>query len=114
MIRTARECVFGGMESFVLWDVAAAEDWKFWEQSKRGQELSRWLDLRGSDNCYDESVMKQLLEARLRNGMTEQLPMTAEAKLLAEERGLETSVPWKTPPTIDIALQPEFSSIDCN
>jgi serine/threonine protein kinase len=108
VIRTAEQCVFGGMESIVLWDVAATDEWKFWEQSKRGQELSRWLDFRGADNCYDESVTKQLLEARLRNGMMEQLPFVPEAKLLSEERGLEPAIPWRIKPNQEQVVSPYF------
>jgi serine/threonine protein kinase len=108
VIRTAEQCVFGGMESIVLWDVAATDEWKFWEQSKRGQELSRWLDFRGADNCYDESVTKQLLEARLRNGMMEQLPFVPEAKLLSEERGLEPAIPWRAKPNAEQVVSPYF------
>ncbi|XZE43353.1 serine/threonine-protein kinase [Pirellulaceae bacterium SH467] len=104
--RTARQCVFGGMESIVVWDVAASEDWKFWTESNQGEDLSRWLDFRGVDNCYDEEVTKQLVEARLRNGMSEQLPLTAESKLLAEERGLELSIPWQKRPVEEAAIQP--------
>jgi hypothetical protein len=96
------------MESIVLWDVAATDEWKFWEQSKRGQELSRWLDFRGADNCYDESVTKQLLEARLRNGMMEQLPFVPEAKLLSEERGLEPAIPWRAKPNAEQVVSPYF------
>jgi serine/threonine protein kinase len=108
VIRTAEQCVFGGMESIVLWDVAATDEWKFWEQSKRGQELSRWLDFRGADNYYDESVTKQLLEARLRNGMMEQLPFVPEAKLLSEERGLEPAIPWRVKPNPEQVVSPYF------
>lgn len=104
--RTARQCVFGGMESIVVWDVAASEDWKFWSESNQGEDLARWLDFRGIDNCYDEEVTKQLVEARLRNGMSEQLPLTPESKLLSEERGLELSIPWRTRPTEEAAVQP--------
>jgi hypothetical protein len=96
------------MESIVLWDVAATDEWKFWEQSKRGQELSRWLDFRGADNYYDESVTKQLLEARLRNGMMEQLPFVPEAKLLSEERGLEPAIPWRVKPSPEQVVSPYF------
>ncbi len=112
VIRTARQCVFGGMEALVLWDVAANEDWAFWEQSARGKELSRWLDLRGSDNCYDETATKQLVEARLRNGMTEQLPLSADAKLLSDERGLELSIPWKKMPEEDTVTTAAMSPLE--
>lgn len=110
IVRTARNCVFAGMETLVAWDVSANEDWQFWDQTRQGVELSRWIDFRGADNIYDESIRK-LVEASLSNGMTEQLVFSADAKLLSEERGLEFSIPWKRRPTAETVLGPTFSPL---
>ncbi len=104
--RSALDSVFGGMESLVYWDVAADEDWQFWERSEQGEELARWLDFRGEDNCYDE-LTKQLVEVRLRNGMSEELPFTGEARLLKEERGVESAIPWKQRPSHETLFSPQ-------
>ncbi|MCU0718684.1 MAG: serine/threonine protein kinase, partial [Pirellula sp.] len=109
IVRTARKSVFAGMETLVVWDVSAKEDWQFWDQTKQGLELSRWIDFRGEDNIYDESVRK-LVEASLSNGMTEQLVFSTDAKLLSEERGLEFSVPWKKKPTPETISSPTISA----
>jgi hypothetical protein len=98
------------METLVAWDVSANEDWQFWDQTRQGAELSRWIDFRGADNIYDESIRK-LVEASLSNGMTEQLVFSADAKLLSEERGLEFSIPWKRRPTAETVLGPTFSPL---
>lgn len=109
IVRTARKSVFAGMETLVVWDVSAKEDWQFWDQTKQGLELSRWIDFRGEDNIYDESIRK-LVEASLSNGMTEQLVFSTDAKLLSEERGLEFSIPWKKKPTPDAISSPTIST----
>ncbi|MFN7877098.1 MAG: serine/threonine-protein kinase [Pirellula sp.] len=109
IVRTARKSVFAGMETLVVWDVSAKEDWQFWDQTKQGLELSRWIDFRGEDNIYDESIRK-LVEASLSNGMTEQLVFSADAKLLSEERGLEFSIPWKKKPTPEAISSPTIST----
>lgn len=103
--RFAKQCVFSGMESLVYWDVAINEDWKFWDQTRRGEALTQWLDFRGEDNSYDEEITKQLVEAKLRNGMAESVALTAEALLLAAERGIELTIPWKAKPTSDAATR---------
>ena len=109
IVRTARKSVFAGMETLVVWDVSAKEDWQFWDQTKQGLELSRWIDFRGEDNIYDESIRK-LVEASLSNGMTEQLAFSTDAKLLSEERGLEFSIPWKKKPTPETISSPTISA----
>lgn len=109
IVRTARKSVFAGMETLVVWDVSAKEDWQFWDQTKQGLELSRWIDFRGEDNIYDESIRK-LVEANLSNGMTEQLVFSTDAKLLSEERGLEFSIPWKKKPTPEAISNPTISA----
>ena len=100
-VRTARECVFAGSKSYIEWNASECDDWEVWDQSDNGNELSRWIDLRGKDNVYDSLTLSDFLTVKLSNGNLEQIGIGIDASLVNEERGLETISSWKKKPVLE-------------
>ena len=100
-VRTAKECVFAGSRSFIEWNAAECDDWDVWDQSDNGNELSRWIDLRGKDNVYDSLTLTDFLTVKLGHGVLEQIVVGTDASLVNEERGLETISSWKKRPVLE-------------
>ncbi len=100
-VRTAKECVFAGSKSYIEWNASECDDWEIWDQSDKGNELSRWIDLRGKDNVYDSMTLSDYLTVRLNNGSLEQIGIGTDANLVSEERGLETMSSWKKRPALE-------------
>ena len=100
-VRTAKECVFTGCKSYIEWNASECDDWELWGQSNDGQELSRWIDLRGIDNVYDGLSLSDYLTVRLNKGNQEQIELGADASLLSDERGLETIASWRKRPSFE-------------
>ncbi len=115
-VRTARECVFAGCKSLIEWNASDCQDWKIWEQTDRGRELTKWIDLRGTDNVYDSSSINNLLLAKLNTGKSEQVELSSDADLVTEERGLETLATWKKRPIVESARlhDANFSILEWN
>ena len=101
IVRTARECVFTGCKSLVEWDASECDNWKIWEQSDEGEKMSRWIDLRGTDNVYDTWSLSEFLKIQLLGNQSEQIELGADARLIREERGLETIAAWRKRPTLE-------------
>lgn len=114
LVRTARECVFSGSKTYIDWNAQECQDWKIWEQTGRGQELAKWIDLRGTDNVYDSAMLNSYLVARLANGKSEQVELGADTGMIAEERGLETVASWKKRPVLESAKihEASFSALE--
>ena len=100
-VRTARESIFVGSKSYIEWNASECDDWEIWGQSDAGNELSRWIDLRGTDNVYDASTLSDYLTVTLSNGSLEQIGLGTDAKLVSDERGLETLASWKKRPIFE-------------
>ena len=100
-VRTAKECVFAGSKSYIEWNASECDDWDVWDQSDKGNELSRWIDLRGKDNVYDSMTLSDFLTVKLSNGSLEQIGIGIDASLVNEERGLETISSWKKRPVLE-------------
>ena len=100
-VRTARESIFSGSKSYIEWNASECDDWEIWEQTDEGNELSRWIDLRGTDNVYDALTLSDYLTVTLSNGSLEQIGLGTDAKLVSEERGLETMASWKKRPILE-------------
>ena len=100
-VRTARESIFSGSRSYIEWNASECDDWPIWGQSDEGNELSRWIDLRGTDNVYDALTLSDYLTVALSNGSLEQIGLGTDAKLVSEERGLETLASWKKRPILE-------------
>jgi hypothetical protein len=115
-VRTARECVFSSGKSLIEWNASECQEWKIWEQTDRGRELTKWIDLRGTDNVYDSTTIGYLLLAKLSNGKSEQVELASDAELVNEERGLETIATWKKRPTVESSRLHEatFSLLEWN
>ncbi len=100
-VRTAKECVFAGSKSYIEWNASECDDWDVWDQSDKGNELSRWIDLRGKDNVYDSLTLSDFLTVKLSNGSLEQIGIGIDASLANDERGLETISSWKKRPVLE-------------
>jgi eukaryotic-like serine/threonine-protein kinase len=100
-VRTAKECVFTGCKSYIEWNASECDDWELWGQSNDGQELSRWIDLRGIDNVYDGLSLSDYLTVRLNKGSQEQIELGADSNLVSDERGLETIASWRKRPSFE-------------
>lgn len=100
-VRTAKECVFTGCKSYIEWNASECDDWEVWGQSNDGQEMSRWIDLRGIDNVYDGLSLSDFLTVKLSNGVQEQIELGTDANIVSDERGLETVASWKKRPLFD-------------
>lgn len=100
-VRTARESIFSGSKSYIEWNASECDDWEIWGQSDGGNDLSRWIDLRGTDNVYDALTLSDYLTVTLSNGSLEQIGLGTDAKLVSEERGLETLASWKKRPILE-------------
>ena len=100
-VRTARESIFAGSKSYIEWNASECDEWEIWGQSDEGNELSRWIDLRGTDNVYDSLSLSDYLTVTLSNGSLEQIGLGTDAKLVSEERGLETMASWKKRPIFE-------------
>ena len=100
-VRIAKECVFTGCKSYIEWNASECDDWEVWGQSNDGQELSRWIDLRGIDNVYDGLSLSDFLTVKLSKGVQEQIELGSDANIVSDERGLETVASWKKRPSFD-------------
>ena len=100
-VRKAKECVFTGCKSYIEWNAIECDDWEVWGQSNDGQELSRWIDLRGTDNVYDGLSISDFLTVKLSKGVQEQIELGSDANVVSDERGLETVASWKKRPSFD-------------
>ena len=100
-VRTAKECIFAGSRSYIEWNALECDDWEIWEQSNEGNELTRWIDLRGTDNVYDALTLSDYLTVKLSNGSVEQIGLGSDANLVSEERGVETMSSWRKRPLLD-------------
>jgi len=100
-VRRAWECVFAGSKSLIEWNAVECDDWEIWEQSDEGNELSKWIDLRGEDNVYDAMTLSDYLTVKLSNGSVEQIGLGTDENLVSEERGLDTEVSWKKRPVLE-------------
>ncbi len=109
-VRTARESIFVGSKSYIEWNASECDDWEIWGQSDAGNELSRWIDLRGTDNVYDASTLSDYLTVALSNGSLEQIGLGTDAKLVNDERGLETLASWKKRPIFEASRIHEATS----
>jgi len=109
-VRTARESIFVGSKSYIEWNASECDDWEIWGQSDAGNELSRWIDLRGTDNVYDASTLSDYLTVALSNGSLEQIGLGTDAKLVSDERGLETLASWKKRPIFEASRIHEATS----
>jgi len=115
-VRTAKECVFTGCKSYIEWNASECENWDVWGQSNNGQELSRWIDLRGIDNVYDGLSLSDFLTVKLSKGVQEQIELGSDANIVSDERGLETVASWKKRPSFDANRMHEVTaeSIELN
>ena len=109
-VRTAKECVFTGCKTYIEWNAIECDDWDVWGQSNDGQELSKWIDLRGIDNVYDAQSIADYLTVKLKNGVQEQIEIGADAELVGDERGLETVASWKKRPSFDATRMHEVTA----
>ena len=100
-VRIARDCIFTGCKSYIEWNASECQDWRVWEQSNRGQELTKWIDLRGTDNVYDAMSLGNLMVVRMINGKSDQIELASDAEIVAEERGLDTAAAWKKRPILE-------------
>ena len=115
-VRKAKECVFTGGKSYIEWNAIECDDWEVWGQSNDGQDLSRWIDLRGVDNVYDGLSISDFLTAKLSKGVQEQIELGSDANIVSDERGLETVASWKKRPSFDANRMHEVTaeSIELN
>ena len=100
-VRTAKDCIFAGNKSYIEWNALECDDWETWNQSDAGNELTRWIDLRGTDNVYDALTMSDFLTVKLSNGSLEQIGLGTDSQLVSEERGVETMSSWRKRPLLE-------------
>ena len=100
-VRTAKDCIFAGSKSYIEWNALECDDWETWNQSDAGNELTRWIDLRGTDNFYDALTMSDFLTVKLSSGSLEQIGLGTDSQLVSEERGVETMSSWRKRPLLE-------------
>ncbi len=115
-VRTAKECIFAGSRSYIEWNASECDDWEIWDQSNEGNELTRWIDLRGTDNVYDALTLSDYLTVKLNNGILEQIGLGSDANLVSEERGVETMSSWRKKPLLEANRihEASFESLEWN
>ncbi len=115
-VRTAKECIFAGSRSYIEWNASECDDWEIWDQSNEGNELTRWIDLRGTDNVYDALTLSDYLTVKLSNGVLEQIGLGSDANLVSEERGVETMSSWRKKPLLEANRihEASFESLEWN
>ena len=115
-VRTAKECIFAGSRSYIEWNASECDDWEIWDQSNEGNELTRWIDLRGTDNVYDALTLSDYLTVKLSNGILEQIGLGSDANLVSEERGVETMSSWRKKPLLEANRihEASFESLEWN
>lgn len=101
IIRTSRDSVYMGCDTLIEWDATECDDWLFWEQNKDRGNLARWIDLRGADNAYDAATVKNVFGIRMKQKQPVLFPIDGDSDLLADERGVEYVVRWKSQPRIE-------------
>ena len=100
-VRTAKDCIFAGSKSYIEWNASECDDWETWNQSDAGNELTRWIDLRGTDNVYDALTTSDFLTVKLSSGSLEQIGLGTDSQLVSEERGVETMSSWRKRPLLE-------------
>ena len=100
-VRTAKDCIFAGSKSYIEWNALECDDWETWNQSDAGNELTRWIDLRGTDNVYDALTTSDFLTVKLSSGSLEQIGLGTDSQLVSEERGVETMSSWRKRPLLE-------------
>lgn len=102
IIRNSRDSVYMGCETLIEWDATECDDWMFWEQNKDRSNLSRWIDLRGADNAYDTTTIKNIFGIRMKQKQPVLFLIDGDSDLLADERGVEYVIRWKSQPRVEI------------
>lgn len=100
-VRIANECVFTGCKSLIDWNAVECQDWNLWEQSEQGKKLTKWIDLRGMDNTYDDLSLAHYFSLKMSNGISHSIPLDPDAHIVGDERGLETAAAWKKRPLLE-------------
>jgi hypothetical protein len=100
-VRIANECVFTGCKSLIEWNAVECQDWNLWEQSEQGKKLTKWIDLRGMDNTYDDLSLAHYFSLKMSNGISHSIPLDPDAHIVGDERGLETAAAWKKRPLLE-------------
>ncbi|MEQ1826812.1 MAG: hypothetical protein ABL921_12735, partial [Pirellula sp.] len=110
IVRTAKACIFSGSSTLIEWNATDCPDWRVWEQTDQGQKLTKWIDLRGRDNLYDDSWILNFLTVRLSSGVVDQISVDSSSDLLSDERGLETEAAWIKRPVFESSRIHEATS----